>query len=253
MYLAPQPPEALAAAIAAIPRPEGAPVLVLVGETDAPDLDALVAALTASGVEFAGGLFPGLLTDEGHREAGVVALPLPKASAPVVIPGLGTGDFEGLDSLDLPEGGTAFVFVDGLATHVGGFLAALFHRAGASVTYVGGGAGSLSLQPAPCLFTREGVVQDAALIVPTPEASTVGVRHGWARLAGPLVATQTQGPRVEALNWEPALEVYRRAVEPDAGRDVTPEDFFSVAKGYPFGISREGQEDVVRDPITVDG
>ncbi len=85
--------------------------------------------------------------------------------------------------------------------------------------------------------------------------SRVSVRHGWERIEGPFVATSTHKNVIRELNWEPAMEIYRRALPPEL-RDVAPDDFFSlVTPSYPFSIQKEGREDVVRDPIrlTEDG
>ncbi len=56
------------------------------------------------------------------------------------------------------------VLVDGLAGNITAFLARLFSKLARTVTYIGGGAGSLTLQQKPCLFTPEGLFQDAALV-----------------------------------------------------------------------------------------
>jgi len=42
-------------------------------------------------------------------------------------------------------------------------------------------------------------------------------------------------------------------VEAHSGKTFTADNFFSIAKGYPFGINKLGGEVVVRDPLTTDG
>jgi hypothetical protein len=130
-------------------------------------------------------------------------------------------------------------------------LRAIYSQLGNRVTYWGGGAGSLSLRPKPCLFTRQGVQQGAAIIALSSLASRLGVRHGWRELRGPFVATRTSGNVILDLNWRNAFEVYRATVEADAGLAVTRESFFRVASGYPFGIRKDGHEPLVRDPVAV--
>jgi hypothetical protein len=66
---------------------------------------------------------------------------------------------------------------------------------------------------------------------------------------GPLVATRTRRNVIAELNWRPALDVYREVVEKDSGQRLTEQIFYDVRQRYPFGIHREGCEDVVRDPI----
>lgn len=80
----------------------------------------------------------------------------------------------------------------------------------------------------------------------------MGVRHGWKKLVGPIVATRTSQNTIFELNWTNAFEVYKEAIEEDSEQEIRSDNFFSIAKGYPFGIYKENQEDIVRDPISVD-
>jgi hypothetical protein len=146
---------------------------------------------------------------------------------------------------------TALLLVDGLTPNISHFLRSVYHQLGNRVSYWGGGAGSLSLQPRPCLFTREGIHQGAAIIALSPLPSRLGVRHGWRELKGPFVATRSDRNAIIQLNWRNAFDVYRSTVEADAGVTITPDNFFRVASGYPFGIRKEGQEVLVRDPVAV--
>lgn len=127
----------------------------------------------------------------------------------------------------------------------------MFNRLGNSVHYFGGGAGSLTLKQEPCLFTSGGFVQDAAIVAFIKLESNLGVRHGWERIMGPIVATKTRKNIIMELNWKNAFQVYRETVEGDSGKKLTTKNFFNIAKGYPFGIHKEGMEDIVRDPIAV--
>ena len=107
----------------------------------------------------------------------------------------------------------------------------------------------MSLVQQPCLFSPEGVFQDVALLCPVPLKASIGVKHGWEQIFGPVVATRTEGNTVYELNWEPAFEVYAKIVSEDAGQEIREDNFFSIAKAYPFGIYREREEYVVRDPL----
>ncbi len=71
------------------------------------------------------------------------------------------------------------------------------------------------------------------------------------RSAAPFRVTEAKSNVIQALDWEPAFQVYQRVVEEASGTAVTHENFFERAKGYPFGISRLGAEYIVRDPIVV--
>ncbi|MDH5638597.1 MAG: FIST C-terminal domain-containing protein, partial [Nitrospinota bacterium] len=45
---------------------------------------------------------------------------------------------------------------------------------------------------------------------------------------------------------------YREVVEKHSGKSITKDNFFDVAKAFPFGISRLGSQIIVRDPFAVD-
>jgi hypothetical protein len=127
----------------------------------------------------------------------------------------------------------------------------MFHRYGSSLHYFGGGAGSASFRPEPCVFTSAGVFRNAAIVLIAEWESRLGVRHGWQPLHGPHIATRTDGNVILELDWRPAFDVYRDVVEPDADCDLEDGCFSEVACAYPFGIQRDGIEDVVRDPVQV--
>jgi hypothetical protein len=141
--------------------------------------------------------------------------------------------------------------MDGLSDALPGLQAMLFRHFGNRVHYFGGGAGSLSLVKQPCVFTCDGVFQDAAVLALLENDLQLGVGHGWEYLEGPLLVTRAEGSEILELNWEPAFEVYKRIVEADAGTALSPMNFLTVAKAYPLGMHVPHQEDVVRDPIWV--
>jgi hypothetical protein len=230
---------------------------VMLAETGAPELNALVEALTATKVAFFGGVFPALIDGKHRRETGALVFALPKLTEPLLVRDLDTDRFSVPDALPFVQWHrgskpTALILVDGLSPNISHFLRAVYHQLGNRVSYWGGGAGSLSLEPRPCVFTRQGVHQGAAILALSSLPSRLGVRHGWRELKGPFVATRSDRNVIIQLNWRNAFDVYRSTVEADAGVTITPANFFSVASGYPFGIRKEGQELLVRDPVAVD-
>lgn len=229
-------------------------LLVLVAETGAPDLDALVAELGASLPEapFVGGIFPALIVGTTKHERGAIVLALPAAGMPFVVTEQDARRGR-LEARLRPQGGaTAIVLVDGLARRISGFLEALYDSLGNTVAYWGGGAGSLSLEQQRCVFCRQGVFQDVAIVALSTLPATLGVQHGWTEFLGPLVATRTHGNRISELNWGRAYDSYREAILDDSDQELTEAGFFDVAKGYPLGLRKQGAEHVVRDPIAVD-
>lgn len=246
----------MAAAVEALDMSAEDMVAVMVAESGAPDLEVLVAALNRTGRSFFGGLFPALIDGRARRDAGALVLVLPRLTEPILIPALDTDRFAIPDALPFVQWHrgskpTAVLLVDGLSPNTSHFLRAIYHQLGNRVSYWGGGAGSMTMKPRPCVFTREGAHQGAGIMALSSLPSRLGVRHGWSELKGPFVATRTNGNVIVQLNWQNAFDVYRATVEADAGLAVTPENFFRVASGYPFGVRKEGQEPVVRDPVAV--
>lgn len=253
MYLESQGVEEVLSAIATLEVSQNDVILILMGEENRLDINALIQQLKANKHTFMGGIFPAVIAGETHNTAGIVLKTLPAATKPYLIRDLDQTidlpEFEEEFSLSEDNPLTALVFIDGLTSQISNFLAELYNNLGNSVRYLGGGAGSLSLKQQPCIFTEEGCFQDAAVIFFTALDSQLGVQHGWERLDGPLPATQTHRNTIKELNWQSALQIYRDPVEADCQRSITTENFFEIAKGYPFGIVKEGQEDIVRDPI----
>ncbi|MEM1218911.1 MAG: FIST C-terminal domain-containing protein [Bacteroidota bacterium] len=229
-------------------------LLVYVGEECGIEMDTIVEALQPLNISFAGGTFPGVIAGEAFSKNAILLQKYRSLAPPQVVEKISEKEYTLPDfSLSIAKSQhppVALTLIDGLTSHIADFLSTLYDYLGNSVHFIGGGAGSLSLQPAPCLFTNEGVFQDAAILCFLDYSIGLGVKHGWKELAGPIVATRTDQNIIYELNWRPALEVYREVVEVDAQATLGEENFFSIAKGYPFGMYREQGENIVRDPIS---
>ncbi len=236
-------------------KPEaGEAVMLLFGEQDAPDIPALIGALKKMGVTFFGGVFPGLVYGNQSTTTGCIVKKFQVLWKPFLTKDLTAARFSGFPTQEYPDylgGGTAVVFLDGLSQNMGGFLDHVNNLLGEHCVFIGGGAGSISLEQRPCVFTNEGFYADAAVVCVVKNQVSLGVRHGWQHLAGPLVATKTKRNVILELNWEPALTVYSRIIEEDCGIKLDIGNFASMAKGYPLGMLREKEDDVVRDPLTI--
>ena len=257
MFLSDPGVSSVAGTVSRLARGPESGFLVLLGEERAPDLEELVAALAKTGAPFLGGIFPGLIEGDEVHGSGAVIVPLPFAHPMAAVRDLDRAQrplplLDGLVPEHLDPGcGTALVLVDGLAGAIQPLLNELFSRFGGSLNFFGGGSGSLSFQPRPCIFCPQGVLENAALVAFVRRGCSLGVRHGWKPIMGPLVATRTRGPLVDELNWRPAFEVYREAVNQDSEVLLTQESFFIHSKQFPLGMEREGAESVVRDPVSV--
>ena len=203
-----------------------------------------------------GGTFPSILYRKQLLRRGTIAMTLPIVAQPHFIPGFSDENIQFDETIEVmtgnvPPGKTMIVFVDGLAPRIGAFIDGLFNIFGLDINYVGGGAGSLSMVQKPCLFTNEGLRGDGAVIAQLPCASGVGVCHGWKEIIGPYQVTETHYNVVKTLDWRPAFDVYMEALI-QIGIDLpSQEHVYEVAQGYPFGISRLGSEQIVRELLSV--
>lgn len=228
--------------------------MLLLTEKNAGDVAEIIRFFNHRGQPFFGGIFPGLIYGDKRLEEGGVLKKF-KAAPPFMVRHLSSRRLHGLDLARIADDWsgkpTAMLFVDGLTTHINHFLYTLNNQIGDRASFLGGGAGSLSLKQQPCVFSNEGFFQDAAVCCILENEVRLGVRHGWKKLEGPFVATKTDGNTILQLNWENAFELYRRTVAQDAGVEIRQDNFFDIAKSYPFGMFRENEEDIVRDPLAV--
>lgn len=234
-----------------------ASVLVLAADCNGWTLEDVDGILKGAGKPVFGGIFPQVLHGVERLEKGIVALGLPAKVQVAVVGGLSDPDtdFESAVDKAFPDAlnaGTMFVLVDGFSRRISALIDALFNNFGLSINYLGGGGGSLSLVQKPCVITPDGLKQDVALLAYMDTPSGVGVAHGWEPIAGAHRVTEAAGNVVISLDWRPAFDVYREIVESHTSQRFTGDNFFSIAKAYPLGIAKLGNEVVVRDPIMVD-
>jgi hypothetical protein len=203
-----------------------------------------------------GGVFPEILFGKEKMEKGTIVVGFFIEPKIQIIPNLSNyvEDFEETIEADFSfadETKIMFVFVDGFAKKISVLVDSLFNVFGLEFNYIGGGAGSLSMKQKPCLFTNKGLLQDSALLVQMNLESGVGVSHGWESIRGPYKVTEAENNIIKTLDWKPAFEVYRDVVEKHSGQIFNKTNFFDIAKGYPFGISKLNAEKVVRDPFAL--
>lgn len=229
-------------------------ILLLFTEQATPDIPELIAALNKKKITFFGGIFPGLIYGEHRETTGCIIKKFKALMAPVCVSGIASSCFFGLPNYGSTahiEKGTTIILLDGLTPNIYLLLEKVNDLLGEQCNFIGGGAGSISLKQQPCVFSNEGFREDAAVICVIDKQVRLGVRHGWEHLAGPLVATQTMGNTILQLNWQNAIEVYNKIVENDCGIALNKDNFGGIAQGYPFGIFREKEDDIVRDPLAI--
>lgn len=202
-----------------------------------------------------GGIFPELIYQGQKNETGAILCGLSTEPEVMTVPELSDAGQEYTRQLhpSLPADGytTAFVFVDAYATEIERFVESLFRTYSVDLNYIGGGTGSLETEQQPSLFTNDGVHQDCAVVAAIDLPVDLGVKHGWQEIAGPFRVTDAEGPTVNTLDGDPAFSVYKETIDEQISAELTTDNFFEIAKGYPFGIARIGGENIVRDPFEV--
>ncbi len=204
-----------------------------------------------------GGTFPGIIHEHEKLNRGSIVLPLPAPADLHILRSLSDPARDFALELDgylagSSLGGSMFVFVDGMARRISALIDALFEQYGLEMNYLGGGCGSLSLEQKPCIFTNEGLLEDAAVLAYLNLNSGVGVAHGWDMISEPMKVTRSDRNVVYRLDHRPALEVYRELIEEGCGESFTEENFFDIAKAHPFGLHKLQSETVIRDPLSLD-
>lgn len=234
-----------------------ATILVLASDENGWTPEQLDPLITKKEMTFLGGIFPQVIYQGQNYTQGTLLVTFAEPMQWSLVDGLShlSRDFDTpladlADEWDELDGdATHLVFVDGLSTCIATFIEALFMNLGLEQNYLGGGAGSLSFVQKPCLITPTGLVKDSALLVRLPYVSGIGVSHGWTPISEPMKVTESHKNHVISLDWKPAFEVYRSLVEEHSGQTFSDDNFFDIAKSYPFGISKLDAELIVRDPL----
>ncbi|MCA0131601.1 FIST signal transduction protein [Winogradskyella alexanderae] len=226
--------------------------LISIGEHTEVDINALISDLNDYGIKFMGGIFPRVIHGNVVLEKGIVINTLNDVDILYVIENISTKNYSIPEvSFDENKDYSLFTYVDGLTANISHYLGKLYENYGMQTNYFGGGAGSLTLEQKPCVFTNEGIFQDAAVFCILDIASRIGVRHGWNKVEGPFIVTKAEGNIIKEINWQNPFKVYKSIVEKHSGKTFTADNFFDIAKGYPFGILKEDAECIVRDPLMV--
>ena len=204
-----------------------------------------------------GGVFPTILHQHRHYDRGFIVVGMNQAVDLAVFENVSDLDPYSIDPVALPQeilgAPSLLVLVDGLASTIDLVIGGIYDQVGPRPTVLGGGAGSLSFQKRPCIFTNQGMLVDALQVVGLPEPLRTCVRHGWEKLAGPFLVTESEANVIRSLNYRPAFEVYREQVQPHTEASFDDTDFFEIAKTFPFGLEKLDEALLVRDPIIADG
>jgi hypothetical protein len=234
---------------------EGA-LIILTCDANAFTPEQLDPILCSVKIPIIGGIFPAILHDLTKLERGTIIVTVPARAQCIHIEPLSDESIDFVEVIDrqienAPDFRTMIIWVDGLARRIDDLIYSLSTVFGLEHNYIGGGAGSLSMQSKPCILTNRGLKADVAQIAMLDCPSSVGVCHGWTSMAGPFRITESHGNTIKTIDWQPAFDFYRNVLAQSASVELNRENFFSVARGYPFGIAKLDAERLVRDPVQV--
>jgi hypothetical protein len=145
---------------------------------------------------------------------------------------------------------SAFVFIDAFSKNIGEFMEEVYFNF-SDVTFIGGGAGSLDFIQRPVVFTNEGIFENAAVIGFLDKEIKLDVKHGWVGISEPMLVTKANKNILKELDYKNAFDVYKEFLKTYYNIEINKNNFFEIAKGYPFGIRKIDNEVIVRDPIAV--
>ena len=203
-----------------------------------------------------GGIFPELIFNGERKNSGVLIIPLTfELKTQLLDLSLNSVDIfsqlEKQQNQSTDSNSCLFVFIDAFSENKEMLTETLFNYFGINPTYIGGGAGSLNFKQFPCIINNNGIHENAAVIGWGKKQIEIGVAHGWESISNPLKVTEAANNKIISINWKPAFEVYKEIVESHSGMKFNNNNFFDIAKSYPFGISKMDEEKVVRDPFKV--
>lgn len=210
--------------------------------------------LGACPVPVFGGIFPGIFFDGKRLERGSLFIGFPFAVQVDVYDDLSPANLcidnpSWQDGCKISPAADLMIFVDAMAKTTEAFINTLYETIGGGSHVIGGGAGSIDFVQRPCLFTRAGLLQDAALVVKLPIPMRCAVDHGWEVLDGPYLVTEAKGTKVNTIDYLPAFQVYRNTIERITGNQFNKNNFFHISKNFPLGIVGINEDIMVRDPI----
>lgn len=205
-----------------------------------------------------GGIFPEIVADGQNLRRGSLVCALPVTAQVHLIEHLSSPEYDYFPVAEalktqMPVGSTLVTLVDGLSKRIAALLESLYEVFGSHYRYLGGGVGSLSFVQKPCLMSNRGLVMDCAQITALATPVSLGIEHGWHKFAGPFFVTGAYDNTITMIDYQPAFEIYRQVVEADSGKQFADNNFFDLAKAYPFGLDRISGEVVVRDPLFREG
>ena len=141
------------------------------------------------------------------------------------------------------------MFYDALLDNTEDFINCLFECLDYQTNIIGGGAGNLEFKQRPCIFSNNGLIEDAIQIVTLKSKISTAATHGWEVLKGPFLVSEVKKQTIISLDYQPAFNIYKDEIERIGNFKFNKNNFFEIAKNYPLGIQGVNNQLIVRDPV----
>lgn len=229
--------------------------MVLIADKNKPNDNEIIAKFNKINKPFFGGIFPEIIFENQRKAEGILIVPFAYMVNNHVV-NMETEEkissqIEQIANIISEDTDTFWVYLDCFASNKTYFTETLYQNFGFNYTYIGGGSGSLSFVPMPCVFNNFGIFQNAAVLAFANTNISLGVAHGWQPISDKMKVTETNGNHIISIDWMPAVAVYSEIVEKHSNTTFEKEGFFDLAKSYPLGMIKVDDEIVVRDPIMI--
>lgn len=230
-------------------------LMVCVTDKSCDSVITLIDELNTLDLPFFGGIFPEIIFENKRKQEGILIITLDYKVDNYLVnlddeAKIGNQIELICDAID-QNANTTWIFVDCFSSNKTILIESLYQNLGYTFTYVGGGAGSLSLEQIPAVFNNTGIYKNAAVLAFATTHLSLGVAHGWSPISDKLKVTKTNGNSIISFDWKPAVEVYTSIVEKHAKSKFDDKGFFELAKSYPLGMVKVGGDIIVRDPILI--
>jgi len=208
--------------------------------------------LKKSDLKIFGGIFPQIIYKNKSFERGTAVLVFEEEVNINIIKDISKDKVDisqAIGDLGIVDFKTMFAFVDAFSTTIGEVIEEIYYEFGLEHNFIGGGAGSLDFIQKPVIFSNEGILQDALILVASNIPIGIGVKRGWEPITNVFQITKAEKNIIYELDYKSAFGVYKDIVQKHSNKKFNDNNFFDIAMSYPFGISKIGGEMVVRDPI----
>lgn len=235
-------------------------VLAMVAERSSAAVAGLQQAFVAADLPLVGAVYPELIVDGQFEAEGMLLFGFAEMPPYLLLDGLEPSgpasrasieDLAGfVDRHADPNGGdTLFAVFDCLVPNIGSLIDGLFAEVGDMVHYAGANAGSESFQPMPCLFDSRRFSGNAVLALLLADHPGAVLEHGYRLRGQPVLASSTQGNRIDRIAGRPAFEQYRKLARSQQGAEVERDNFYRMGVHFPFGLVRMDGDILVRIPV----